>query len=222
MLRLKIKIGKLFKVAPKFTVHLIRLMAVANDLNTVVACLTQLSDNPRDHAEQSQIVGRRVYFFRLAYGHFHEAVQVLKELGKDCPDIFYLVPPDALAKYNKVATTIEPMEKRLARMRHHAIFHYDFSEYEGVLHQWGESAEEDIIIGEIRRDTSYGVADEVLTKAMLRAFDLQPLETEEDKTSVVDLLDRLLPLLVDLLDFVNGLLYAGRQAYPEFIEPIRQ
>ena len=157
---LKVQIGKLFRVEPKFTVHLIRLMAAANDFNTVASSLEHLPD-PKDHAENIRIEGQRVYFIRLMCGHLHETIQVFKELEKDSTHILQAAPPNLELDrlYDTITTTVFPLEGQLARLRHHAIFHYDYSELIGVIEEWGEGAEEEILIGDNLGQTRHAVAD---------------------------------------------------------------
>lgn len=219
MPRLRLQIGELFAVAPKLAVHLLRLMAAANDLNTLASCYMQLpAADPEDAAARSRLEGQRVYLFRLAYGHLHEAVRVLKEMGADCPHVLNEVRPEFREKYNNIATTIAPLEGGLSRLRAHATFHYDYSEVEGVLRDWGADAEGEVVIGKSRGEIRYAVADEAFSTAIRRAFNLPPLDTPEGKRAAGDLLDRLLPLQFDLMDYVLGLLEAVRRIHPGVIK----
>ena len=221
MRRVHIKVGELFGADPKFTVHLIRLMAAANDLNTIASCYIQLPE-PDGEAARSRIAGQRVYFFRLAHGHLFEAVNVLKEIGKDCPEILNEVRPKLHAKFAQIATTFEPFSKAFSRLRSHGTFHYDFSEVDDLVRKWGADAEGEVVLGQSRRDIRYTVADEAMTSIMSRAFNLPPLNTEQGSKAAKEFLDKILPLQIDLMDFVFGLLVAGRMVYPKLISLVKE
>ncbi len=215
---LRIQIGKLYKVEPTFTIHIIRLMAAANDFNTVASAMLGLPQ-PKDHATELQIKGERAYFFRLASGHLHEAIQVVKELGKDCAHIFQAAPSEfGLEKtYSRIATTVYPLENDLARLRHHAVFHYDASEVIGVLDEWGPDAEGEIVVDKTHSKTRHSVADEVLAHEIWRIFKIPP-DDEGSKKALGDLFDQLVPLQTDVMECVLGLLHTVRKLYPELIQ----
>ncbi len=218
---LKVQIGKLFRVEPQFTVHLIRLMAAANDFNTVASSMDRLPE-PEDHAENIRIEGQRVYFFRLMCGHLHEAIQVFKELGEDSTHILQAAPPNLELDrlYDTITTTVFPLEGQLARLRHHAIFHYDYSELIGVIEEWEEDAEEEILIGDNLAQTRHAVADEAFATAIKRIFDLPSLKTEEGKRATRQLSLQFIPLQIDLMEYVVGLLHTVRTIYPEMIQVV--
>jgi len=215
---LRIQIGKLYKAEPTFTIHIIRLMAAANDFTTVGSAMLGLPQ-PEDHATELQIKGQRAYFFRLASGHLHEAIQVVKQLGKDCAHILQAAPSElGLEKtYNKIATAASPLENDLGRLRAHAVFHYDASEVLGVLKEWGPDAEGEIVVGTTYSKTRHSVADEVLAHEIWRIFKIPP-DDEGSRKALGDLFDQLVPLQTDIMDCVLGLLYTVRKMYPEVIQ----
>jgi hypothetical protein len=221
MRRVHIKVGELFGVDTKFTVHLIRLMAAANDLTTIASCYIQLTE-PDDEAARSRIAGQRVYFFRLAHAHLFEAIEVLKKIGTDCPKIVDQVPGDFHAKYNRIATTFDRFSEAFGRLRAHAAFHYDFSEIEDVLREWGADAEGEVVLGSKKGEIRYGVADDAMTRVISRAFNLPPMDTEQGRKAAKQFLDEILPLQFDLIEFVLGLLAAGRKVYPNLISVVEQ
>jgi hypothetical protein len=197
-------------------------MAAANDLNTIASCYERLLAEPEDMATRKRIVGQLAYFFRLAYGHLYEAVEVLKELGKDSPQLLGEVRPELHAKYSKIATTIEPLLNAFSRLRSHVTFHYDFSKLEVVLEKWGGGAEGEVLLGETRAQSRHGVADEVLLRVISTAFDLPPLNTEDGKKALEDLLDKVSPLQNDFMDYVIGVLDAARSVYPDLIKTVEE
>ena len=222
MLRIHIRIGELFKVERRFTVHLIRLMAAANDLNTIASSYGRLLAEPKDMATRKRIVGQLAYLFRLANGHLYEAVEVLKQLGKDSPLLLGEVRPELHAKYSKIATTIEPLYRAFSRLRSHVTFHYDFSELEDVLEKWGEDAEGEVLLGQTRTESRHGVADEVLLRVISTAFGLPPLNTEDGRKALDDLLEKVFPLQNDFMDYVIGVLDAARTVYPDLIKTVEE
>jgi hypothetical protein len=218
---LKIQIRKLFKVEPEFTVHLIRLMAAANDFNTVASSTDRLPD-PKEHAENIRIEGQRVYFFRLMCGHLHEAIQVLRDLERDSTHILQAAPSELEldSLYDTITTTVFPLEGQLARLRHHAIFHYDYSELIGAIEEWEEDAEEEILIGDNFAQTRHALADEAFSTAIKRIFGLPSLKTEEAKRAASQLFPQFIPLQIDLMKYVVGLLHTVRTIYPEMIQVV--
>lgn len=217
-----IRVGELFGTDPKLTVHLIRLMAAANDLNTMASCYGQTLTELDDDATRSRITGQRAYFFRLAHGHLFEAIEVLKAIGRDCPEILNQVPPEFHANYNKIATTFEPFSEAFSRLRSHATFHYDYSEIEDLVGKWGADAEGEVVLGPSRKDIRYTVADDAMASVISRAFNLPLMDTEQGRKAAEEFLDKILPLQFDLMDYVSGLLVAAKRVYPKLIRLVEE
>ncbi len=194
-------------------------MAIVNDFNSIKTCLTEMLTDPEDHIERTRVSGYRAYFFRLTFAHLHEAAQILKELPRDCPYIFQAAPPGLNEVYNKIAVTVSPHEKGVARLRHKTSSHYDFSEIEGILRDWGVGARGEILTGENIGKNRYPVADEALLAVVSKAFAL-PANTEERDRKFTELLAQLLPLQVDLAEYVDWLLARIQESHPELIEPL--
>ena len=87
-----------------------------------------------------------------------------------------------------------------------------------MLRDWGADAEGEVVIGKNRGEVRYAVADEAFSAAIRRAFNLPPFDTTEGKKAAGDLLDKLLPLQFDLMDYVIGLLEAVRRVHPQVIK----
>ena len=219
-MRFQVKVSELFRVAPRFTIHLIRLMAAANDLNTVIACYLQFPEEASDQPAHNRFSGQRVYLFRLTLGHFHEALRVLKDLGKECADIFDRAAPEVRAKYSHIVTTIAPFERALGRLRAKAVFHYDCSELEDILRKHQEPIEREVILSRKRNETRYSIADDLFTEEIMRAFEIPALETEEGKQAVRDLPDKVVRPQIEIMDLVVGLLATARMMYPDLIKKV--
>lgn len=215
----RIRIGGLFRKDPKFAVHLIRLMAIVNDFNSIKTCMTDLLTDPDDPIEQRRVSGHRAYFFRLTFSHLHEAAKVLKEISRDCPNILETAPRGLNEIYNRIAVTIYPHERGIARLRHKTGSHYDFSELELVLREWGAGARGEIITGKTLGENRYPVAEEALLAVVSKAFSL-PSNTEDSGKKLSDLLAQLLPLQVHLTEYVDWLLATAQESDPGVIEPI--
>jgi len=220
MPRYRIRIGKLFKTDPTLTIHLIRLMAAENDFFTTLVSMERLPES-KNRAERLQISGQRLYFFRVTCGHLHEAIQVLKQLHTDCPQVLVQAPPELGEAYNKIATTIFPLEKKLSRLRAHATFHYDRSELVDVLKYWGEDADGETEIGEGPSQVRHAIADEAFSTVISRSFGF-PEGTEERKKAFMDLIDQLVTVQIEFVGYVRMLMGTVRAVYPETIEALEE
>jgi hypothetical protein len=212
--RYRVRIGKLFKAEPSFTLHLVRLMAAENDFITAVTSADRLSGS-----EDLQSSGQRVYFFRLSCAHLHEAIKVLKHLGSEFPQILSRAPADMAKVYNRIATTVFPLEDMLARLRHNVVFHYIDSELRGVLREWGEEAQGETVIGPEPSHNRQGIADEASTRALYRAFQF-PTEPEEANRAFENLMREVADVQVLVIAYVRILLHTVMKIYPGIIEPM--
>lgn len=217
MARLRVRIGRLYMVAPQFADYLIRLMAAVNDFITVVSAMERLPE-PRSDTERLQVSGQRVYLFRLACGHLHEAIRVLKELAAECPRILADAPPEFRARFNDLAVTIFPLEKGLERLRHNAIFHYG-NEMFAVLREWGEDAVGEVISGEEPENERYGVADDAFCRAISRIFGF-PTNKEDENRAFVQLIERVVMAQVAVIGCVRALVATARRICPDAVEVV--
>lgn len=214
MARFRIRIGRLYKVAPQFADYLIRLMAAANDFITILTSMDSLPE-PKTDTERLQTMGQRVYFFRLACGHLHEAIQVLKELPRKCPEIVRQAPPEFGENFNEIATSIFPLEGSLDRLRNNAIFHYG-NEMFKVLREWGEDAEGEVVSGMKPAEERYGVADDAFSRALSRIFGF-PDDREESNRAFERLIPKIATAQVALIGCVRALLATARRICPEAV-----
>ncbi len=216
-LRIQIQIGKLYKAEPKLTIHLIQLMAAANDFITIINAndLIQHRDvKPQDAFFEAH----GLYFFRLCLGHLHEIIQTVKKLGTKYPHIVAKAPPELHILYDRITTTTAPFEAMISRFRNKSIFHYDGPEIARVLSQKGENWRGDFLIREKQSDSRFVIADEVFFSAMYKAFKL-PRENEEERgKGIIPVMDKLFPIILDINNYVLHLLYALRETYPQVIE----
>jgi hypothetical protein len=93
---------------------------------------------------------------------------------------------------------------------------------EKVLQKWGKDAEGEVVLGEIRREIRYALADDALEQVIERAFDLPPTDTEEGSKALKDLLEKILPLQIHFTDYVLGLFYAIQRVYPDMIKIVEE
>jgi len=163
-----------------------------------------------------------MYFIRLSVGHLHEAIQVLKEFKRDCNHIYKLAPPEFNEKYERILNAIAPLEKKISRMRSKSVFHYDLSELDAALQQWGMNAEGDVIMGARLSEIQYVVADESFARTFCRAFTIPYDNAKEKQILLSNLSNKLISVQRGLSEFVLSLLKIAQRIYPDTFRAIEE